>query len=148
MLPRMLLIGAVLVVTVAAAPFPGRGVFAYSDFCLYKGVPTGHRVRFTRDDGKNEISITYSGELIEFVRSKPQSGTVKATKVNFNPNTGALSFSYRIRHQQYRFEGRATPEKLTGVLYDTGMPIELTRDNPKRDLQECDVQYVILLKRK
>jgi hypothetical protein len=148
MLTRILFIGAVWMVAVAAAPFPGSGVFAYSDFCRYKGVPTGHRVRFTRNGGKSEISITYSGEIIEHVGSTPQSGTVKATKINFNPNTSALSYTYRIGRQQYRFEGHATPEKLAGMLYDTGIPIEMARDNPKRDLEECDLQYVILLKRK
>jgi hypothetical protein len=102
-----------LLVPAAAAPMPPRGKFVYSDLC---GGPQpwevhGHRVELLHDYDGDYITIEFPNLGFNYdVRH--------ATRVELDPATGLLAFSYDDYFDDYSFRGVTSPQELTGDFDD------------------------------
>lgn len=104
---------ALLILPAAAAPMPPRGKFVYSDLCSgpRPWEVHGHRVELLHDIDGDFITI-------EFPNLGYNYDVRHGTRVQLDPATGGLSFSYDDYFDEYAFQGEAAPQQLSGRFDD------------------------------
>jgi hypothetical protein len=101
------------VFSAAAAPFPPRGKFVYSDLCSGPEPwrVQGHRVEFEHGLDGDFVAVRFSDKGFD-------SDVLHSPRVEFDPATGGIWFAYVDFSDEYAFEGVATPQFLTGTFDD------------------------------
>jgi hypothetical protein len=108
-----LFLGSVFCPWVAAAPFPARGKFVYSDLCAGPEPwrVQGHRVELLHGPEGDFVSVEFSDKGFD-------SDVLHSPRVELSPADGSLWFAYVDFSDEYAFEGDATPQELTGTFDD------------------------------
>jgi hypothetical protein len=93
-----------------SAPLPPAGTFIYSNACSDPGGDfAGYRVRLILNPNGAEATVEFNDDGSD--------GHDIARNLTFNPNSGALSFSFLAGDgDQYSFHGTASLEKLIGTV--------------------------------
>jgi hypothetical protein len=97
----------------AAAPFPARGKFVYSDLCAGPEPwrVQGHRVELLHGPEGDFVSVEFSDKGFD-------SDVLHSPRVELDPADGSIWFAYVDFSDEYAFEGDATPQELTGTFDD------------------------------
>ncbi len=96
-----------------APPFPTRGKFVWSDLCVgpKPWELHGHRIVLIHDPEFDDVTI-------EFFDKGWDSDVLHSPRVLFDPQTGALIFSYEDYSDEYLFVGNVSSHTLAGAFDD------------------------------